>query len=203
MIRRPYLWPQLSPRLGWLARPYNRSMGMRQTVNNPVRSNQSVEFLRVVQQHHIQLSSMADFKANVLLGASFLILTASLKEVHDGRLSAGLVVIMLTVVTAACLVLLAMLPSTSKGNDVQPNLLFFGVFAQMPESEFETQMLALLSDEDQLNRAMIRDIHQLGSVLALKKYKRLGQAYRTFFFGLCFSAALLVVEWGWAWCHRH
>jgi hypothetical protein len=49
-----------------------------------------------------------------------------------------------TVVTAACLVLLSMLPSTSKGNEVQANLLFFGVFAQMPESEFESQMLALL-----------------------------------------------------------
>lgn len=168
-------------------------------MKNPVRSNQSVEFLRVVQQHHIQLSSMADFKANVLLGASFIILTASLKEVHDGRVSAALILIILTVFTSAFLVLTVMLPMTSKGNNAQPNLLFFGVFAQMPETEFEAQMLELLADEDQLHRAMIRDIYQLGRVLALKKYKHLGQAYQVFFFGLCVSGAMFAAEWAWAW----
>lgn len=142
---------------------------------------------------------MADFKANVLLGASFIILTASLKEVHDGRVSAALILIILTVFSAAILVLIVMLPVTTKGKNSHPNLLFFGVFAQMQEDEFETQMLALLADEEQLNRAMIRDIYQLGRVLALKKYKHLGQAYQVFFFGLCLSGALFVAQWAWAW----
>ena len=178
-------------------------MGNRLTVTNPVRSNQTVEFLRVVQQHHIQLSSMADFKANVLLGASLIILTAALREVHDGRVSAALVMILLTVFTAAILVLIVMLPVTTRGKNPHPNLLFFGVFAHMPETEFETQMLELLSNEDQLNRAMIRDIYQLGKVLALKKYKHLGQAYQVFFFGLCLSGAVFVGQWAWDWFLAH
>src|SRR5438067_11308283 len=110
-----------------------------------VRSNQAVEFLRVVQQHHIQLSSMADFKANVILGASFLIFTASLKEVHDGRGSLPLILMMATGFISATLVVLAMLPATSRPHDPAPNLLFFGVFAQMPEAEFQTRMFDLLA----------------------------------------------------------
>ncbi len=146
---------------------------------------------------------MADFKANVLLGASFIILTAALKEVHDGKVSAALIMIILTVFIAAFLVLMVMLPVTTKGKNPHPNLLFFGAFAQMPESEFETQMLELLSDEDRLNRAMIRDIYQLGRVLAVKKYKHLGQAYQVFFFGLCMSGAVFVGQWAWAWFLAH
>ena len=163
----------------------------------PLRSSQAVEFLRVVQQHHIQLSSMADFKANVLLGASFLVLTGALREVHDGKVTLALVMLMLTCFVAATLVLLAMLPVTKSGPAFSPNLLFFGVFAAMPEEDYQVKMQALLNDEALLYQAMIRDIHQLGRVLGTKKYKRLGQAYQVFFCGLMASAVAFVAQLVW------
>ncbi len=150
--------------------------------------------MRVVQQHHIQLSSMADFKANVLLGASFLIFSTSLKEVHDGHPSATVVLLMTTAFIAATLVVMAMLPATSKAHDPSPNLLFFGVFARMPEEDFQSRIRDLLEDETKLHRAMIHDIYQLGRVLQTKKYKRLGQAYQVFFYGLMLSGAAVVVQ---------
>ena len=158
----------------------------------PVRSNQAVEFLRVVQQHHIQLSSMADFKANVLLGASFLIFSTSLKEARDGHPSAPVILLMTTAFIAATLVVLAMLPATSRAHDPSPNLLFFGVFARMPEEAFQSRMRELLEDDAKLHRAMIHDIYQLGRILQTKKYKRLGQAYQVFFYGLTLSGAAVV-----------
>ncbi len=170
-------------------------------VRTPVRSNQAVEFLRVVQQHHIQLSSMADFKANVLLGASFLIFTTSLKEIHDGHASVALILLMTTAFTAATLVVMAMLPATSRGHNPKPNLLFFGVFAPMPEEEFQAKMADLLHDEEKLCEAMVRDIHQLGRVLQTKKYYRLGQAYRVFFYGLMPSGAAVVLQAAWKMLH--
>ena len=171
-------------------------------VTTPVRSNQAVEFLRVVQQHHIQLSSMADFKANVLLGASFLIFSSSLKEAHDGHPSTAVVLLMTTAFIAATLVVLAMLPATSKIHDPSPNLLFFGVFARMPEEEFQSRMGELLMDETRLHRAMVHDIYQLGVVLQAKKYKRLGQAYQVFFYGLMLSGAAVVAQFALAAIHR-
>ena len=171
-------------------------------VATPVRSNQAVEFLRVVQQHHIQLSSMADFKANVLLGASFLIFTTSLKEAHDGHPSAPVILLMTTAFLAATLVVMAMLPATSKAHDPSPNLLFFGVFARMPEPEFQSRMGDLLQDEAKLHRAMVHDIYQLGQVLATKKYKRLGQAYQVFFYGLLASGAAVAAQFALGALHR-
>jgi hypothetical protein len=160
----------------------------------PVRSNQAVEFLRVVQQHHIQLSTMADFKSNVILGASFLIFTTALKEIHDGHGSLAVAVIMATGFIAGSLVVMAMLPATHSAINPSPNLLFFGVFANMPEEEFQARMDELLNDEAALCRAMVRDIHQLGRVLENKKYKRLGQAYQVFFWGLMAAGATLAVQ---------
>ncbi|MEO8925814.1 MAG: Pycsar system effector family protein [Caulobacteraceae bacterium] len=127
-----------------------------------VRPNQAVEFLRVVQQHHIQLSSMADFKANVLLGASLLIFVTSLKEARDGRASAPLIVLMATVFVAASLAVLAMLPMTSRRPHPESNILFFGVFATLEEGEFQSRMRELLHNDELLHQAMVRDIYQLG-----------------------------------------
>ena len=172
------------------------------TPPTPLRSNQAVEFLRVVQQHHIQLSSMADFKANVILGASILIFSTSLKQVHEGQLSVPLILMMATGFISATLVVMAMLPATTRAHDPAPNLLFFGAFAHMPEAEFQTRMFELLHDEEKLHHAMVRDIHQLGQVLAKKKYKRLGQAYQVFFYGLMSSGATLLVEMAWGTLHK-
>ena len=168
---------------------------------SPVRTNQAVEFLRVVQQHHIQLSSMADFKANVLLGASFLIFGASSREIRDGQAGVPVIALMLTAFVTATLVVLAMLPATSRARNPTPNLLFFGVFTQMPEQQFQAEMRSLLHDEDKLFDAMIRDIYQLGWVLQTKKYKHLGQAYQVFFCGLMISGLALAGETAWKMIH--
>jgi len=144
---------------------------------------------------------MADFKSNVLLGASFLIFSTCLKEVHDHRASVTLIILMTTAFAAASLVVMAMLPATSRGHNPTPNLLFFGVFAHMSEDEFQSKMGELLQDEQKLHRAMVRDIHQLGSVLANKKYKRLGQAYQVFFYGLMAAGATMLAQLAWKTLH--
>jgi Family of unknown function (DUF5706) len=163
----------------------------------PPRASQGVEFLRVVQQHHIQLSSMADFKANVLLGASVLIFSTSLKQVHDGAASAPLIVLMATAFLAATFAVLAMLPMTSHRPNPRQNMLFFGVFSKLDEEDFQSRMAELLADEKELHRAMVRDIYQIGWVLQVKKYRRLGQAYRVFFAGLMASGLTLAGQLAW------
>ena len=141
---------------------------------------------------------MADFKANVLLGASLLIFGASIKQVHDGAAaSAPLIVLMATAFLAASLALLALLPLTSRRPNPNHNILFFGVFSQLDEEDFQSRIGALLADEKALHRAMVRDIYQLGWVLRTKKYKRLGQAYRVFFVGLMASGLALAGQLAW------
>lgn len=163
----------------------------------PVRAQQTVEFLRVVQQHHIQLSSMADFKANILMAASVLILSFNLRSFGDGMPPLPMLILFAGAFGAALCALLAVLPKTKGDGMRAPNWLFFGDFARLSEAEYQATMRALLDDRVRLEEAMVRDIHQLGSVLAAKKYRWLQRAYRVFLAGilgagLAFLADLIV-----------
>lgn len=156
----------------------------------PVRSQQTVEFLRVVQQHHIQLSSMADFKANILMAACVLLVSFNLRAFGDGLPPPAMLILLGGAVAAAICALLAVMPATGRRPGQPPNRLFFGGFADMEEADYQAWMRGLLDDRVRLEEAMVRDIHQLGLVLARKKYLWLGRAYRIFLAGI-FGAALV------------
>ncbi|MFZ2979893.1 MAG: Pycsar system effector family protein, partial [Sphingobium sp.] len=74
------------------------------------------------------------------------------------------------------------------------NILFFGIFTSVSESEFADRIVAKLDDDEALYRVMLRDIYQNGQVLQHKKYKYLGYAYRIFLTGLVLSFAAFAVE---------
>src|SRR3546814_3013826 len=69
---------------------------------------------------------------------------------------------------------MAVLPSVGRSRgDVgtDDNLLFFGIFTSLSEAEFSDRMMALVSDDDALCRAMLRDMYQNGQVLQRRKYR--------------------------------
>ncbi len=154
----------------------------------PVRAQQTVEFLRVVQQHHIQLSSMADFKANILMAASVVILSFNLRSFGNSLPPLPMLVLFAGAFGAAVCALLAVMPKTGGGRGRVPNRLFFGDFAGLSEAEYQAYMRGLLDDRVRLEEAMVRDIHQLGTVLATKKYRWLTRAYRLFLAGILGAA---------------
>ncbi|MFN3592477.1 MAG: Pycsar system effector family protein [Thermaurantiacus sp.] len=160
----------------------------------PVRSQQTVEFLRVVQQHHIQLSSMADFKANILMAACVLLVSFNLRAFGDGLPPPAMLILLGGAVAAAVCALLAVMPATARRAGQAPNRLFFGGFAEMEEADYQAWMRGLLDDRVRLEEAMVRDIHQLGLVLARKKYLWLGRAYRLFLAGILGAALVWAVD---------
>ncbi len=95
----------------------------------------------------------------------------------------------------ALLAVFAVLPSIGGGKPpANPNLLFFGTFSHMSETEFADQMVAMLRDEESMYRFMSRDIHQNGLALQHKKYRFLGYAHRLFVIYLCLTFALFALE---------
>ena len=74
------------------------------------------------------------------------------------------------------------------------NLLFFSVYAKLSEEEFIARVLPLLTSDEAIWRAMLRDMHQNGLVLARKKYRLLGYAYRSFLVGLVLTVVVFVAE---------
>ncbi|HEY3950143.1 Pycsar system effector family protein [Phenylobacterium sp.] len=158
----------------------------------------AVQLLRTTQAIQYQLSQMADTKANIVLAITFVIFSLSLGQARGGAAPPlPLLVMGIAAFVAATLAVMAVLPSvrTPKPGAGGPvNILFFGAFSQLPEEEFIETLLAGLGDNRAVFETFARDIYQNGRVLALKKYRLLGYAYRVLLLGLFASATAFVVQ---------
>lgn len=170
----------------------NSAAGRRDAPSTP----NAVHMLRTMQGHHITLSSMADQKANILIGVNSVIFALVVRDVGD--LTTPMLILAASSGVAAVLCILVLVPSIGarkpKGPPPSPNILFFGAFAQMTEAEFIGAMDEIDSDDLKIRRAMARDAYQLGMVLHNKKYKYLGWAYRVFMAGLVLTFLAFLVE---------
>ncbi|MFK7842278.1 MAG: Pycsar system effector family protein [Sphingorhabdus sp.] len=151
--------------------------------------------LGTTQRHHVQLSVMADNKANMLIGATFVVFTLAIGQSQVGNMSLPLLILAVSAFLSACLAALAVMPSVTPQKDSAPNMLFFGGFSSLTEDEFVDHLLQreLLSQESTY-RAMLRDIYQMGVILKRKKYRFLGWAYRVFLIGLTLTFITSVYE---------
>ena len=151
--------------------------------------------LRATQQHHVQLSLMADNKANMLLGATFIVFTLAVGQSQSGGLSLPLTILAIFAFTSAVFAVLAVMPVTAPKKDGATNMLFFGGFSDMEEGEFIHRVLTTeFENQETVYRAMLRDIHQMGLVLGRKKFLYLGWAYRVFLLGLTLTLFFYLVE---------
>jgi Family of unknown function (DUF5706) len=151
-----------------------------------------------VLQNTMTLSQMADQKANMVMGAAFVVFTLAVGQVRaGGGMLAPVVVLTSGALVAALCAILAVMPKVGKpdgGIGADANLLFFGVFTALSEQEFADRIVAQLGSDEATYRTMLRDIHQNGLVLQHKKYRFLGYAYRAFLIGLIAAFALFIGE---------
>jgi hypothetical protein len=158
----------------------------------------AVHLLRTTQQVQYQLSQMADQKASMLLGITFVIFTIAVGQGRAGATQAPILILGGAAFVAALLTVLAVLPSIKPpplGAPGSDNILFFGVFAQIPQEEYVQRLLGSLHDPRSVFEAFARDIHQNGRVLAGKKYRLLGYAYRVLLTGLVASFVAFVAPY--------
>lgn len=161
-------------------------------------SPQAIHLVRTATQANLTLSQMADQKASILMGATFVVFTISVGQAGRGAFPLALVVLALSAFLSAFCAVAAILPSIRppRPGAAGENVLFFGVFSQLGEDEFADRVLAQLGGDEQVFRAMLRDIHQNGVVLQRKKYRYLGLAYRIFLGGLTLTLLVFLLEAG-------
>jgi pycsar effector protein len=148
--------------------------------------------LRTVQQHHVQLSVMADMKASIVITVSSIVATIAISRSGDPALRPALLTLALACLISLVLAMVAVLPTFSKRHGSR-NLLFFGHFADMTEDEYMRAMEQIASSDDLLYETAVRDIHSLGTYLHRKKYRYLRLAYIALIAG--FLIATLVEIW--------
>lgn len=159
----------------------------------------AIHMVRTVLTNHVALSAMADRKANILMGVTFLVFTLSMSAFSNGNYRLALLILLLAAFVSAMFAMAAVMPKTSPpqlADDELDNLLFFGVFTGLPQEEFIERMMRRCEADDLVLSTMLRDLHQNGMVLQRKKYRYLSLAFRTFRIGLVLSLIAFVLENG-------
>jgi len=160
----------------------------------PVYSANAVHMMRTAQLAQLQLSAMADTKASILMGATFVTFSITIGRAQGAATPLPLLILGGAAFFSAIFAVLAVLPVTRKRKQKgETNLLFFGNFSRMDEDAFIEAIVGRLHSDDSVFRTMARDVHQAGSVLQNKKYRLLGYAYRIFLVGLVASCAAYVL----------
>ena len=150
---------------------------------------------RTTYRTHVNLSSIADNKANIMLSINAIIISIVVANLvpkipGDYRLAVPTLILVAVCLIALVYAILSTRPKVTEGRatreDVaqkRTNLLFFGNFYQMDLEDFHWGMMEMIKDSDFLYSSMTRDLYYLGVVLA-KKYRFLRICYNVFMYGL-------------------
>jgi hypothetical protein len=189
---------------------YFKTEGMKQMSNseqqvrvvNKDKEHDIVYALRTAQQHQVQLSLMADQKANILIGFSlifFSILHASLfkEDIVDKFYFIPLIVLSLMFCLSFFMAVLVLMPRVKiqkieKPEDM-PNPLFFGFFSMFTQEEYIKYMTEYVSNNDVARELIMKDIYQIGVVLK-RKYKLLRNSYGFITIGVVLTICIIVVQ---------
>ncbi len=157
-------------------------------------ANSTIDYaLRTAQQNTLQLSSMADQKASIVLGSSFVITSIVFTGLDATDLEAARLSLAVTSVVSGLLAALALLPRMSWRRSVgsKPNLLFFGTVSRLDHADYRRRMREMLADDADIYDAIIEDLYQAASAPA-RKYQLLWLSYVTLMVGMVVSLVLAI-----------
>lgn len=156
----------------------------------------AIHMMRTAQLNGLTHARMADQKASILLGATFIVFSLSISRALTGQLPVALTVLAAFSFASSLGAVMAVLPTVSrpKGKDSNSNLLFFGHFAWRDEEEWTQELLQALETDESVFRAMAHDMYQNGQVLQARKFRFLSAAYRVFITGLVVTLLVFAAE---------
>jgi putative nucleotidyltransferase with HDIG domain len=159
---------------------------------------------RTASRTHINLSAIADNKANIMLSINALIISVIISGLAS-KLDSNPTLLMPTMILLAVCIIsiifatLSTRPKITKGKftkeDIEQrrtNLLFFGNFFNMELKDYMWGMNEMMKDKDFLYGSLTRDLYFLGVVLA-KKYRFLNITYTVFMWGLIISVLAFAI----------
>ena len=147
---------------------------------------------RTTYRTHVNLSSIADNKANIMLSINAIIISIIVSTMvprfdTDPKLILPTLILLAVCMVAIIYATLSTRPKITEGKftreDIEQkrsNLLFFGNFYNMDINDFHWGMMEMIKDSDFLYSSMTRDLYYLGVVLA-KKYRYLSICYAVFY----------------------
>ena len=179
------------------------------SVKTPVNATFKIEkhgsyadhLMRATQFHLVQLSSMADMKANMLLTMSSVVISLTLPQLYKNVHLWPFFILIGSCLLTICLATYAVMPKLPPLNAPPPdvnspsfNPLFFGDFTRMSQAQFESTMEEIVNDPGRTYGAQAREIYLLGKYLAHKKYRFLRLGYISFIGGLFAACVSFIIQ---------
>jgi len=152
------------------------------------------QYIRQSRAHHVQLSYMADMKANMILTISSLMIPLSLRYLTEPQFkwaAATMICFCIVTVMLAAFAAMPKVPLRTPRRDGKPdlgdpsfNILYFGNFFSMDYMSFVETMEEIMNDHSRTYEAQLREIYITGQYLAQKKFRFVRLAYLSFMIGL-------------------
>ena len=158
---------------------------------------------RVTFQNHIELTGLADNKANTLININGIIISLVIALVSPRIATNSWMMIPALILTVGCMVSLGYAIFASRPRIIasmvnkemvlrnEAGILFFGNFVHMSVEEFQDTMGELLSRRSLLYDNMINNLYYMGKVLE-KKYRLLKYSYTIFFMTLSMAVIFFI-----------
>ncbi|MFD2160897.1 Pycsar system effector family protein [Paradesertivirga mongoliensis] len=178
--------------------------------DKPLKEGRGIETLyRSVYEYHINLSQIADNKANIMISINTIIVSLVITLFGSGYTFSGqnefgslrfvipMAVLLVTSLLAVVFAILSSRPNVTTKERYElskkdSSILFFGNFAQLQLREFVGRINELKYKKEELYDSMSVDIYHLGSVL-VKKYRLLSWSYNIFMGGLVLCAVAFII----------
>ena len=160
------------------------------------------QMVRQTRAHHVQLSQMADSKANMIMTVASILVPLSIRYLETPQFRAAAMIMIGFCILTVMLSAYAALPKTTikqPSGNLPParnpffNLLFFGSFVGMSYTDFEEAMEEVMNDSDQMYEIQIREVYIMGQYLERSKFRFVRLSYLSFITGLILSSCVYIV----------
>jgi hypothetical protein len=167
--------------------------------DDPVFPKEVHNLLVAANATNITLSGMADTKASILMGASFVVFSISIGDIAEGRASLPILVLTTFSFIATVFGVLTVRPNrlTVTKTPIPPekiNILFFGSYTNARREDYIDEMMKVLSSEEETYRRLTADLYDHGKVLRDDKFSWLYWSFTMFLFGMLVTALAVVLD---------
>ena len=155
--------------------------------------------LALANATNITLSGMADTKASILMGASFVVFSMSIGDLADGKANLPLLVLTMFSFVATMFGVLTVRPNRLKASKApipadKVNILFFGSYTNAPRADYIDEVIKVLSSEEETYRRLAADLYDHGKLLRDDKFRWLYWSFTAFLIGMVGTAAAVVIQ---------
>jgi hypothetical protein len=163
---------------------------------------------RVTNSHQSKLIQIADYKANIIISVSTMVISAIVAIIGYGAVAGKVesygtkLIVPIMLIVLSCLFSLVFAIQAARPKLIQikksdvngkkSSILFFGVIAAYSQQEYLDKMKELLLSEDEVYEQMTIDVYNQGVILK-RKYNLLVYAYQVLMYGFVSSVLIFLV----------